>query len=62
MIRRGRLRRADNGPIRLRPTFWEKPPVGADGIAPKPLLRADLLLEDDPRIDEIWTHLFGDRT
>lgn len=60
-IRRGRLRTAPDGPIRIRPTFWEKPPESAGDVAPRPLLRADLLLEDDPRIDEIRAQLFGDR-
>lgn len=59
-IRRGRLRRASDGPIRIRPTFWATSPEGTDGLAPRPLLRADLLLEDDPRVDEIRAQLFGD--
>jgi hypothetical protein len=60
VIRRGRLRRAENGPIRLRPAFWTSPPADAQGIAPLPLLAADLLLEDDPRLDEIRDDLCGD--
>lgn len=59
-IRQGRLRRASDGPIRARPTIWKTPPEGTDGLAPRPLLRADLLLEDDPRVDEIRAQLFGD--
>ncbi|MDN6399502.1 MAG: type IV toxin-antitoxin system AbiEi family antitoxin, partial [Brachybacterium sp.] len=59
-IRQGRLRRAPDGLIRARPAFWKMPPEGTDGLAPRPLLRADLLLEDDPRIDEIRAQLFGD--
>lgn len=60
VIRRGRLRRAENGPIRLRPAFWTSPPADAQGVAPLPLLAADLLLEDDPRLDEIRDDLCGD--
>lgn len=60
LIRQGRLRRAQDGPVRIRPTFWNIPPNGEDGVAPRPLLRADLLLEDDPRLDEIRAQLFGD--
>ena len=59
VIRLGRLRRAEDGPIRLRPAFWTTPPTGARGIAPRPLLIADLLLEDDPRLDEIRVDLYG---
>ena len=59
IIRRGRLRRAEDGPIRLRPAFWTAPPIGSQGIAPRPLLAADLLLEDDPRLDEIRVDLCG---
>jgi hypothetical protein len=59
VIRRGRLRRAENGPIRLRPAFWNSPPEDAQGVAPLPLLAADLLLEDDPRLDEIRVDLCG---
>lgn len=60
LIRQGRLRRAPDGPVRLHPTFWKIPPTGTDRVAPRPLLRADLLLEDDPRLDEIRAQLFGD--
>lgn len=60
-IRQGRLRKASDGPVRIRPIFWGAPPAGTDGVAPAPLLRADLLLEDDPRLDEIRVQLFGDR-
>ncbi|ASK66171.1 hypothetical protein CFK39_10510 [Brachybacterium avium] len=59
-IRQGRLRRSIEGPVRIRPTLWTSPPPGSDGLAPRPLLRADLLLEDDPRVDEIRAQLFGD--
>lgn len=59
VIRRGRLRHAEDGPIRLRPTFWATPPAGHRGVAPRPLLAADLLLEDDPRLDEIRVDLCG---
>lgn len=59
VIRLGRLRRDEDGPIRLRPAFWTTPPAGAQGIAPRPLLAADLLLEDDPRLDEIRADLDG---
>lgn len=57
LIRLGRLRRADDGMVRLRPAFWPMPLPVHDGIVPRALLRADLLLEDDPRIDEIQRQL-----
>lgn len=60
LIRQGRLRRAPDGLVRIRPTFWKSPPTGEEGVVPRPLLRADLLLEDDPRLDEIRAQLFGD--
>lgn len=61
LIRQGRLRRADDGMIRLRPAFWKTPPVPSpEATPPRLLVRADLLLEDDPRIDEIRTEYFGD--
>src|SRR5699024_12054932 len=61
LIRRGRLRRDDDGPIRIRPAFWEELLPGIVRTAPSPLLQADLLLEDDPRIDEIRKELFKSR-
>lgn len=57
-IRQGKLRRDDDGTIRIRPAFWETLPPGMGRTAPRPLLKADLLLEDDPRIDEIRSELF----
>lgn len=59
VIRLGRLRRAEDGPIRLRPAIWTTPPEEAQGIAPRPLLTADLLLEDDPRLDEVRAELIA---
>lgn len=62
LIQKGRLRRADDGMIRLRPAFWKIPPVPPfNQTAPRLLVRADLLLEDDPRIDEIRSEYFGDK-
>lgn len=62
LIQQGRLRRADDGMIRLRPAFWKIPPVPpVNETAPRLLVRADLLLEDDPRIDEIRSEYFGDK-
>lgn len=61
LIRQGRLRKADDGMIRIRPTLWKTPPVPPeDGTVPRLLIRADLLLEDDPRLDEIRSEYFGD--
>lgn len=57
-IRQGRLRREEDGPVRIRPAFWEMLPSDIGRTAPRPLLKADLLLENDPRIDEIHTQLF----
>lgn len=59
VIRLGRLRPDPEGMIRLR-----RPPCTAALLevhtsAPRPLLRADLLLEDDPRLDEIAADIFG---
>lgn len=59
VVRLGRLRRAEDGPIRLRPAFWSSPPAGAQGITPRPPLMADLLLEGNPRLDEIRVDLCG---
>ncbi|UVI36881.1 type IV toxin-antitoxin system AbiEi family antitoxin [Brevibacterium spongiae] len=54
LIRRGRLRKDEHGTIRLRPALWRTPPVPTvDHTVPRLLIRADLLLEDDPRTDEI---------
>ena len=61
LIRQGKLRKDGNGMIRIRPAIWSHPPVPSlDQTAPRLLVRADLLLEDDPRIDEIRTQFFGD--
>lgn len=61
LIRQGRLRKDERGMIRIRPAIWSHPPVPSlDQTAPRLLVRADLLLEDDPRIDEIRTQFFGD--
>ncbi|SMX78903.1 hypothetical protein BANT918_01087 [Brevibacterium antiquum CNRZ 918] len=61
LIQEGRLRRADDGLIRVRPAFWKFSPVPTfNQTAPRLLVRADLLLEDDPHIDEIRTEYFGD--
>lgn len=60
LIRQGRLRQADNGMVRIRPAFWKTLPMPPEnGTAPRLLIRADLLLEDDPRVDEIRTQFFG---
>lgn len=54
MIRLGRLRKDENGPIRLRPAMWRIPPVPTEKqTVPRLLISADLLLENDPRADEI---------
>lgn len=58
-IRLGKLRRSDDGWIRLRPTFWGPHCPGVGTRAPDPLIRADLLLDDDPRLQEVSAHLFG---
>lgn len=61
LIRQGRLRKDERGMIRIRPAIWKNPPVPSNNrTAPRLLVRADLLLEDDPRIDEIRTQFFGD--
>lgn len=61
LIRQGRLRKDEGGMIRIRPAVWKNPPVPSlDQTAPRLLVRADLLLEDDPRVDEIRTQFFGD--
>lgn len=61
LIRQGRLRKDESGMIRIRPAIWKNPPVpSSNETAPRLLVRADLLLEDDPRIDEITTQFFGD--
>ncbi|MDN5808075.1 MAG: hypothetical protein L0J17_13150 [Brevibacterium sp.] len=61
LIRQGRLRKDEQGMIRIRPALCKNPPVPSNNrTAPRLLVRADLLLEDDPRIDEIRTQFFGD--
>ncbi|SMX85414.1 Transcriptional regulator, AbiEi antitoxin, Type IV TA system [Brevibacterium sp. 239c] len=61
LIRQGRLRKDERGMIRIRPAIWSHPPVPSlDQTSPRLLVRADLLLEDDPRVDEIRTQFFGD--
>lgn len=60
LIRHGRLRRSEDGEIRIRPSFWRTLPWPPEnGAAPRLLLRADLLLEADPRLEEIQDHLRG---
>lgn len=61
LIRRGRLRASADGFVRVRPAVWASLPDGTGAVAPRPLLRADLRLEDDPRVDEVRTDLFGGR-
>lgn len=61
LIRQGRLRASADGFVRVRPAIWASLPGGTGAIAPRPLLRADLRLEDDPRIDELRSSLFGGR-
>ncbi|GAA1927558.1 hypothetical protein GCM10009689_02840 [Brevibacterium antiquum] len=61
LIRQGRLRKDERGMIRIRPAIWTNSPVPAfNETVPRLLIRAGLLLEDDPRIDEIRTQFFGD--
>lgn len=60
-IRQGRLRASAEGFVRVRPAIWASLPDGTGAVAPRPLLRADLRLEDDPRIDEVRARLFGGR-
>ncbi|WP_344357716.1 type IV toxin-antitoxin system AbiEi family antitoxin [Brachybacterium phenoliresistens] len=59
VIRLGRLRPQDGGWIRLRTAPWSVDLLADRRTAPRPLLRADLLLEDDPRLAEIASSLFG---
>lgn len=60
LIRHGRLRRDETGMIRLRPALWRIPPIPTEGqTVPRLLIRADLLLEDDPRTDEISAEFRG---
>lgn len=61
LIRQGRLRASADGFVRVRPAIWASLPDGTGNVAPRPLLRADLRLEDDPRIDEVRARLFGGR-
>ena len=51
VIRAGRLRRVEEGNVRLRPKFWSVP--GEGWIAPSPIIYAELLASDDPRQSEI---------
>ena len=62
LIRLGRLRKDENGTIRLRPALWRIPPAPTENqTVPRLLIRADLLLEDDPRTDEISAEFAGGR-
>lgn len=61
LIRHGRLRKDENGMIRIRPAFWKKPPVPLfKQTVPRLLIRADLLLDDDPRLEEISAQFLSD--
>ncbi len=51
VIRAGRLRRVEEGNVRLRPKFWSLP--GEGWIAPPPIIYAELLASGDPRQSEI---------
>lgn len=53
LIRSGRLRRDPKGTIAVRPAFWTPELVQGARTAPPFLVRADLLLADDPRLTEI---------
>ena len=53
LIAAGRLRRDPQGFITVRPAFWAPELVHGARTAPSFLVRADLLLEDDPRLTEI---------
>lgn len=53
VIRSGRLRPDPAGNIALRPAFWSADLFPADTETPDFLIRADLLLEGDPRLDDI---------
>ncbi|SDB80364.1 hypothetical protein GA0111570_102154 [Raineyella antarctica] len=53
LITAGRLRRDPQGPIRVRSAFWRPELVVGARTAPPFLVRADLLLADDPRLTEI---------
>lgn len=61
VLRAGRLRSDANGSIRLRPAPWVARNGPEDAPLPRALLRADLLLEDDPRTDAIARELRGER-
>ncbi|RNI20894.1 type IV toxin-antitoxin system AbiEi family antitoxin [Flexivirga caeni] len=62
LITQGRLRRDEEGTISIRPAFWRLTPSPPEKqTVPRLLLRADLLLEDDPRIDEIRRKFFDER-
>ncbi len=53
LIRSGRLRHDSRGPIVVRPAFWTTELVQGARTAPPFLVRADLLLADDPRLTDI---------
>lgn len=50
LLKAGQLRRDPEGFVSLRPTFWNDALLAGTTIVPPLLMRADLLLEDDPRL------------
>ncbi len=57
LIKAGRLRQDPRGSIAVRPTFWSPAMLPDVTEAPRFLIRADLLLEDDPRLEDLAREL-----
>ena len=57
LIKVGRLRHDPRGSIAVRPTFWSPAMLPDVTEAPRFLIRADLLLEDDPRLEDLAREL-----
>lgn len=53
VIRAGRLRHDPEGSVALRQTFWSSDMFPDASEVPNFLIRADLLLDDDPRLEDI---------
>ncbi|WP_169721432.1 type IV toxin-antitoxin system AbiEi family antitoxin [Brevibacterium album] len=59
VLKSGRLRAAEAGMVELRTAFWSPELLDGARCTPPLLTRADLLLEDDPRLDDVAAQMKG---
>lgn len=60
LIKAGRLRKDPGGPISIQTRFWSEEIEPVPGIAPLPVVLADLLGIRDPRLDNLAAELIHD--